>query len=179
MVTGKAVVVVGGGETGNDCVQAALNHGAKVVSQLEILPEAAVAGDPTHGRPVGVQRHWSVATECFDGNGHGLQALSATKVRWVHSANGPRMLKVPGGEFVVEADLAVLALGFDAVLPPPLAEQLGLDTDADGRLALKGLTASAAGVFVAGDLATGPALVANAIDTGRKAAVAIEAHLAE
>jgi len=177
-VTGKAVVVIGGGETGNDCVQTALNHGATAVCQLEILPEGAVYRDPTHAPPAGVRHYWSVATKRFDGNGSGLRGLSATKVRWVHSANGPRMLEVPDSEFAVEADLAVLALGFDAVLPPPLSEQLGLETDGDGRIVLNGLAASAVGVFVAGDLATGPALVANAIDTGRKAAAVIEAHLA-
>ncbi len=176
---GKSVVVIGGGETGNDCIETALNQGAKTVHQIEILPESAVKVDLTHCRPENVKRHFSTATQAFTTDGDNLTGLTAKAVRWVHSATGPHMVESSDSAFTLDADMALLALGFAPAVTPDLAEQLGIDTDQSGRPTLKDNATTAPDVFAAGDLATGAALVVNAIATGRKTAEAIEKYLAQ
>ncbi|NQU76333.1 MAG: FAD-dependent oxidoreductase, partial [Planctomycetes bacterium] len=173
----KTVVVIGGGETGNDCVEVALAQGAKEVHQLEILPRWLVSEDQTHTRSKNVRRQWTVTTKQFVGNSSGLCGLTAAKVRWVHSANGPKMIEVPGAEFSFQADMALLALGYDAAVDRQFAEQFGLQTDSRDKLVLKHFATSVPGIFAAGDLATGSALVVNAIASGRKAAEKIDEYL--
>jgi indolepyruvate ferredoxin oxidoreductase len=174
----KVVVVIGGGETGNDCVETAISQGAKAVHQLEILPAARVNGDPTHRKSPGVERRWCVATTAFNGEGEYVSELSAAEVRWVQSARGPRMVEVPGSRFTLGVDLAVLALGYEPRLDAGLARQLGLDTDDRDALRLRDCATSAEGVFAAGDLATGASYVATAIASGRRAAEKIGEYLA-
>jgi len=173
-VRDKAVAVVGGGETGNDCVEAALRQGARSVVQLEILPEAAVGGAPTHGN---VRRHCATLTKAFRGaNGH-LDALEAVRVRWTRSDRGPVMSEVPGSERRFRAELALLALGFDPIVDAALAEQLGLATDDRGAIVVHRHRTSVAGVFAAGDVVSGAGAVASAIASGRKAARQIDEYL--
>ncbi len=175
---GKAVVVIGGGETGNDCVQTAINQGARSVHQLEILGQSQVKNDPMHENPEGVDRQWCVATQAFELNGAGVKAITGRRVRWVYWAGGRRMIELPGSEFHLPADLVLLALGYQAAVSEEILQQLHLAVDSAGKLILcDDFTASADGVFVAGDLASGPALVANAIATGRAAAEKIDAYL--
>jgi glutamate synthase (NADPH/NADH) small chain len=174
----KAVVVIGGGETGNDCVEVALAQGARLVHQFEILPESQGNGRAKAADVAKVQRKWCVATKAFNGKGDSISEISAAQVRWVRSAGGPRMVEVPGSEFAVGADLAILALGYDPVIDPELASQLGLKTLPDGRLEITQCASSVPGIFAAGDLATGPAYIAKAIASGRKAARKIDEYLA-
>ena len=174
----KTVVVIGGGETGNDCIETALAQGAKKVHQFEILPESQVNTDRSLRRPAGVERRWCVATKAFDGNNDSLSAIRAAQVRWVQTAAGPRMVELPGSEFTVSADMAVLALGYEALIDPALASQLNLRMRADGRAEVTNSATSSPGVFAAGDLATGPSIIANAIASGRKAANKIDQYLA-
>ncbi|MHC4982933.1 MAG: FAD-dependent oxidoreductase [Planctomycetota bacterium] len=174
----KAVVVIGGGDTGNDCVEMALAQGARRVHQLEILPQSQVNGRPNPPGLGNVDRKWCVATKAFGGNGERLSELSAMEVRWVKSWRGPQMVEVPGSEFTIPADLAILALGYDAVVDPELAAQLDVKAEPDGRLVVNDFATSAAGVFAAGDLVTGASTVASAIATGRKAAKRINQYLA-
>ncbi|MFW6146105.1 MAG: FAD-dependent oxidoreductase [Planctomycetota bacterium] len=176
---GKTVVVLGGGETGNDCAETALAQGAREVHQWEILPPTAVTADPTHPPVDGVRRRWSVATRQFDADsGNGRIRLTARQVRWTHSAAGPRMTET-GEQVEQTADLVLLALGFDTPVPASLAEGLALATDDDGRLLGRDGATSAPDVFAAGDLATGSRLIVDAIAGGRKAAEKIDDYLNE
>ena len=174
----KVVAVVGGGLTGEDCVETALAQGAKEVHQFEILPkpEERTVGSYEHD-PDAVSRRWCVATKGFGGNGDGLTELQAVRVQWVNSAQGPVMKELPESEFRMKVDLAVLALGFDPIVDPDLAAQLGLKADPDGKIQLTGLDTGVEGVFAAGDLVTGPAYVVTAIASGRAAAQRIARHL--
>ena len=124
-----------------------------------------------------MQQHWCVATKQFNGNGAGLSSLTASEVQWVHSANGPKMVEQPDTEFTLDVDLVLLALGYDAPAPAPLAEQLDLQADPHGRLVLNDHATSQPGIFAAGDLASGAALVVNAIASGRKVAEKIDRYL--
>ncbi len=175
----KVVVVIGGGETGTDCVETALAQGAKAVHQLEILPASRVNGDPTHRKPIQVDRRWCVATKAFETAGDQVRGLYASEVRWVQSSRGPRMVPVPGSDFQLDLDLAVLALGYESVIDGDLAAQLGLEVDGDGRLALHDHATSAPGIFAAGDLVSGASYIASAIASARRAAKKIGEYLAK
>ena len=174
---GKKVVVIGGGETGSDCVETALRQGAREVHQFEILPEQYVARDTTHAAPKGVSRQWCVTTKAFGAADRTLQSVTGAKVAWSETCSGKAPADVPNTEFSVPADLAVLALGFDPVVAPDIAGQLGLTVEDDGRVAATDYATTVGGVFVAGDLATGPSLVAGAINAGRQAAARINEYL--
>jgi len=174
---GKAVVVIGGGETGSDCVETALRQGARRVHQLEILPEYQVVHDPTHPESSGVDRRYCAATKAFQTAGHTLKRVTGTEVAWSQTPTGQVPAEVPDTEFSVDADLAVLALGFDAEVAPDIAGQLALAVADDGRVVAHDFATSVPGVFVAGDLATGPSLVAGAIGSGRGAAAKIDQYL--
>jgi len=182
-VDGKTVTVIGGGLTGEDCVEAALRQGAREVHQLEILPKRSTGGGtPTDEELAedldGVNRQWCVATKGFDGSGDQLAGVQAVRVQWVPSPKGPVMKEVNGSEFQMDTDLAVLALGFEAVPDESLVTQLGLETNAAGKLIVRSHRTSDPAVFAAGDVVTGAAYVVTAIDSGRKAADRIEEALA-
>jgi indolepyruvate ferredoxin oxidoreductase len=188
---GKVVAVIGAGLTGQDCVEAALMQGARMVHQFEILPPSAgspppyiAAGWPTppargaHAPAAGpVDRQWCVVTKQFGGDGNRLNEIRGAKVRWLFSDQGPVMRELPGSDFRVKVDLALLAMGFEPVPDGDLARRLGLAVDAQGRIVASGCATSAPDVFVAGDLATGPAYVATAIASGRQAAQKIDEYL--
>ena len=177
----KIVAVIGGGLTGEDCVETALKQGAKEVHQFEILPQASVDGDG-HGEdeapPEQLTRRWCVATKAFGGDGR-LSDLQAVRVQWTPSPTGPVMSEMSGSDFRMKVDLALLAVGFDATVAPPLAEQLGLQTDEAGTVAIRDSATNVDGVYAAGDLVLGASYVVSAIDSGRKAAARIEQYLAK
>jgi glutamate synthase (NADPH/NADH) small chain len=175
---GKVVAVLGAGLTGQDCVEAALMQGARMVHQFEILPPSAPPSRGTHLLTEGpVDRQWCVVTKQFGGDGDRLNEIRGAKVRWLHSEQGPVMRELPGSDFRVKVDLALLAMGFESVPDGDLARRLGLAVDAQGRIVANGCATSAPDVFVAGDLATGPAYVATAIASGRQAADRINQFL--
>jgi len=183
---GKVVAVIGGGLTGEACVETALAQGAKQVHQLEILPEGSpqLPSVDNQTSAAAVHRQYGVATKAFNGQkppaaGGSISEIQAVRVRWANSSNGPVMKELPGTEFRIRADLALLALGFDPVLDGELTEQLGLGVDHNGKPVVSDYATSVAGVFAAGDLVTGPAYVATAIDSGRKAAEKINQYLGE
>jgi glutamate synthase (NADPH/NADH) small chain len=186
---GKTVVVLGGGETGQDCVDFALAGGAREVYQLEILPQDRLAAPAGHaseppapspdgaGKSAPVHKRYSVATQAFCGdNGH-LTRLRAVEVAWRQQAGRPAMTQKPGAEFELKADMALLALGYEPKADPVVLEQFGLQADARGRIAADDFATAQAGVFVAGDTAVGPSQVARAIQTGRRAAERIDRYL--
>lgn len=176
--SGKVVAVIGGGLTGEACVETAVMQGAKKVHQFEILPASAVNGSVADRLPDGVDRQYCVATKAFEGAGGRGGELQAVKVKWTSSSNGTVMEEMPGTEFGLKVDLAVLAMGFDPAIAPALAEPLGLESDERGRISVAENATSAEGVFAAGDFVTGASDVATAIDSGRRAAAKIEEHLA-
>ncbi len=180
-VKNKVVAVIGGGLTGDDCVEVAIAQGAKEVHQLEILPalvktenllQTGVSEQPN------VHRRWCVSTKAFGGDGN-LTSLEAVQVAWKPSTKGPVIEAVPGSDFRLNVDVALLAMGFDPVVPKSIAEQLNLATDERGGILTKSFATGVSGVFAAGDLVTGPSYVATSIASGRKAAEKINEYLAK
>ncbi len=186
LARGRRVVVVGGGDTGSDCVGTALRQGAASVSQIEILPEppaARGADNPWPQWPVvrrdssshreGGSRRWSVMTERFEGVDGRVTALHACEVDWAAPAGGgaPVPRKRPGSECVLPADLVLLAMGFVGPGRNLIVEGLQLDLDKRGfvRRDANGMT-SRDGVFVAGDMTQGASLVVRAISDGCRVA---------
>ena len=187
--TGKHVVVIGGGDTGSDCVGTSNRHGAKSVTQWELL---AKPDDPTFN-PVwpnwplrlrtsssheeGVDRDWSVATKEFVGEGGKVKALKAVRISW----SDGKISEVPGSEFTVPADLVLLAMGFVSPLQSVL-DAFGVEKDARGNAKAttdgKGCYAtSSPRVFAAGDMRRGQSLVVWAIREGRQCARAVDEFL--
>jgi glutamate synthase (NADPH/NADH) small chain len=184
--TGKAVVVIGGGDTGSDCVGSALRQHARKVYQLEILPKPPshrAQSTPwpmwplilrdTHSHEEGGERIWSVMTKAFVGHKGRVKKLRVADVAWKASEGGAVQVPVEksGTEFEVEADLVLLAMGFTGPGKNRLVEDLGMERDARGNVKAdaRNMT-SAEGIFVAGDMARGQSLVVRAIADGRRAA---------
>ncbi len=171
------VAVLGGGDTGEDCVETALRAGASRVWQLEILPEEMLGNNGHLVEDDRLERRYSVAAEEFIGNDNSVRQVGGSQVRWVNSANGPRMLTVPDSRFELDVDAVVLALGFEQKIDDQLASQLGLETDTQGNLVLDKFSTSAPGIFATGDVVTGASYAASAIASGRGAAQAIDEYL--
>ncbi|MFH1476811.1 MAG: glutamate synthase subunit beta [Verrucomicrobiota bacterium] len=189
---GKKVVVIGGGDTGADCLGTAVRQGAQSVVQLEIMPEpprARPAATPWPMWPLirrdssshaeGGERRWGVATTRFIGRQGRIAGLECIEVASLRRADGRvETLPRPGTEFELPADMALLALGYEVGGVPPLAEYLQLACDQRGRLVLDGRhMASVPGVFAAGDMHGGPSLVSRAMADGLAAARGIVRYL--
>ncbi|MBL8385889.1 MAG: glutamate synthase subunit beta [Burkholderiales bacterium] len=190
MATGKHVVVIGGGDTGSDCVGTSNRHGAASVAQFELLPMPPAEENkplvwpywPTKLRTSssheeGCARDWSVATKRFEGRDGRVERLIACRLEW----SDGRMTEVPGSEFEMKADLVLLAMGFVSPTQAVL-DAFGVDKDArsnakaptDGDQAYR---TSAAKVFAAGDMRRGQSLVVWAIREGRQCARAVDEFL--
>jgi glutamate synthase (NADPH/NADH) small chain len=187
--TGKHVVIIGGGDTGSDCVGTSNRHGARSITQFELL---AMPPDvernpvwpywPTRLRTSssheeGVNRDWSVATKEFIGEGGKVKALKAVRLAW-HEG---RMSEVPGSEFTLPADLVLLAMGFVSPVQTVL-DGFGVAQDARGnaRATTDGTDCYATSVrkvFAAGDMRRGQSLVVWAIREGRQCARAVDEFL--
>ena len=187
-VTGKHVVILGGGDTGADCLGTATRQGAASITQLEIMPRPSderptSAPWPTYPMIYRVssaheeagERVYSVSTEEFLGDGAGnLRALRIVETQFV---NG-KFEKVAGSEREIPADYVFLAMGFTGVEKSPLISQLGVDLDARGNIARdKNYQSSVPGIFVAGDAGRGQSLIVWAIAEGRSAAAAVDNYL--
>jgi len=193
--TDKNVVVIGGGDTGADCVGTARRQGAKRIVQIELLPEPPATrapGNPWPTWPVilrtsssheeGCDRMWSVLTKEFLGRDVHVRGLRCVKLAWSEpDASGRRTYKeIPGSEFELEADLVLLALGFTQVEQGRLVEDLPLETDGRGHIKVdKELRTSAPDVFAAGDCTTGASLVVHAVHLGRRMAESVDRYLRE
>lgn len=189
----KQVVVIGGGDTGADCVGTAHRQGARSVTQLEILPKPPEARRPSDLWPdypqilrtsssheEGGQREWSVQTARFLGRDGRVNALECVRVEWSQAPGQPRpvMRQLPGTGMTIAADLVLLAMGFVAPERRPLLDALGVRYDARGNVETDGRGMSAMpGVFAAGDARRGQSLVVWAIAEGRRAAHHIDAYL--
>ncbi|RJK93722.1 glutamate synthase subunit beta [Vallicoccus soli] len=185
---GKHVVIIGGGDTGADCLGTAHRQGAASVTQLEIMPAPPQQRSAAHPWPTypmllrtssaheeGGQRVYAASTRRFLGDGQGrVRALELVDVELVDGRPTP----VEGTERELRADLVLLAMGFTGPEPGGLIEQLGLETDARGNVARDGSYATnVPGVFVAGDAGRGQSLIVWAIAEGRSCAAAVDAHL--
>ena len=187
----KIVVVIGGGDTGSDCVGTARRQGAKKIYQLEILPEPPESRPDDTPWPMwprlmrtstsheeGCERRWSVSTKEFTG-GAGIRAekLHACEVEWFEKKGQWKIKEIPGSDFVLDIDLAILATGFVHVVHEGLVRDMELKLDGRGNVTVNNYQTSNPWVFAAGDTISGPSLVVNAIDAGRKAAAAIDQWL--
>jgi NAD(P)H-dependent glutamate synthase small subunit len=190
---GKNVVVIGGGDTGADCVGTSRRQGARSVTQVELLPrppEARPAGNPwptwpqvlrvNHSHEEGCTRLWSLDTREIVGKGKAVRSLKLIGLDWKTDAAGRMSFsEVPGSEQEMKAELVLLAMGFVHVEHGPLVSDLGLELDGRGNIVTgEDSMTSVPGVFAAGDAATGASLIVRAIDFGRRAAASIDAYLA-
>ena len=186
---GKDVVVIGGGDTGADCLGTALRQGAVSVHQLEIMPQPAQGRDPAvpwlaWPRPLrsaaahheGGKRAWSVSTRRFlDDGGGRVAGLELADVTMRMQDGHPTFELVPGSERVMKANLVLLALGFSGPERSPMLAQLGVSLNARGNVARNDQwSTDVPGIFVCGDMGRGQSLVAWAIAEGRSAAAAVD-----
>jgi glutamate synthase (NADPH/NADH) small chain len=194
---GKQVVVIGGGDTGSDCIGTSNRHGARSVTQLEILPRPPEKEDKGLTWPLwpnklrtsssheeGCERMWSVATKEFLGDSQGrLRGLRGVEVEWARDASGKwQMSEREGSEFEIPVDLALLAMGFVHPVHEDMLDALGVEYDPRGNVmaATEGPDAyrtSLPNVFSAGDMRRGQSLVVWAIREGRQCAHAVDLHL--
>jgi len=193
LAKGKHVAVIGGGDTGSDCVGTANRQGAKSVTQLEILPkppDKRPESTPWPAWPLilrtssshkeGCARKWSVSTVAFEGTAGKLKGLTGTKVKWkADKPNGrPHPEPVPKTEFKLKCDLVLLAMGFTGPEDNVLFKQLGVKRDRRGGIVTDdNFMTSRKGVFTAGDMNTGATLVVRTINQGRMAAERLNKYL--
>jgi glutamate synthase (NADPH) small chain len=185
---GKHVVIIGGGDTGADCLGTAHRQGAASVTQLEIMPKpprSRPAGQPWPTYPMiyrvasaheeGGERVYAVSTEELLGDEAGaVRALRLTEV----AMEGGRFTPVAGSAREIPCELVLLAMGFTGAERPGLLEDLGVEFDARGNVARSAsFETTTAGVFVAGDMGRGQSLIVWAIAEGRSAAAAVDQHL--
>ena len=180
LATGKRVVVIGGGDTGSDCVGTSLRQGAKEVHQFEILPKPNPLKSSTSHEEGGARR-WNVLTKGFRGSNGRVSELYGAEVEWLPSAvpgGRPEMREVPGSAFSQPVDLVFLAMGFLGPVKTGLLEQLGVEMTTRGAVARNAqYQTNVPGVFVAGDMGRGQSLVVWAIWEGRQAAQAVHKYL--
>jgi glutamate synthase (NADPH/NADH) small chain len=189
---GKRVVVIGGGDTGADCVGVAHRQGAKSILQIELMPKSASCRTKDYPWPKypmifkssssheeGGERDWSVLTKKFIGDSGKVKRLSCIKVEFQKDDKGcPLMHELPGSEFEIEADLIILALGFLHPERNGLIEELKLGLDSRGNVKTgENYMTSLNGVFSCGDMRRGQSLVVWAISEGRSAAHYIDKYL--
>jgi glutamate synthase (NADPH/NADH) small chain len=188
---GKVVVVIGGGDTGSDCVGTARRQNAKKIYQLEILPK------PPQSRPAdtpwpmwprmmrtsssheeGCERRWSVSTKEFlGGAGINAEKLHGCQVEWSKKNGNWKIKEREGTDFFLDVDLVILAMGFVHVNHEGLVKDTALKLDQKGNIIVKNFQTSNPQIFAAGDAITGPSLVVHAINSGRQAAAAIDKWL--
>jgi glutamate synthase (NADPH/NADH) small chain len=187
LATGKHVIIIGGGDTGADCLGTSHRQGACSVTQFELMPKPPDNRSPSTPWPLwpmqlrvessheeGGTRDWSVSTTHFTGDADG----NVTHLHAMRVGPPPAFAPIAGTEFTLEADLVLLAMGFTGPVKHGLVDQLGLALDARGNIETNGdYMSSVPGVFAAGDMRRGQSLVVWAIAEGRKAADAIHRYL--
>ncbi|MBP7049829.1 MAG: glutamate synthase subunit beta [Phycisphaerae bacterium] len=187
----KTVIVLGGGDTGSDCVGTARRQRAREIHQLEILPKPPESRPEDTPWPMwprmmrtsssheeGCERRWSVQTKAFGGHSNGsVNELHACEVEWTNVNGSWKLAELPGTEFTLHADLVLLALGFVHVVHEGLVKDLGLQLDAKGNVIAADCQTSEPWVFAAGDTISGASLVVRAINSGREAAAAMDRWL--
>jgi glutamate synthase (NADPH/NADH) small chain len=189
---GKRVVVLGGGDTGSDCIGTSHRQGAASVTSFEILPrppETRAKDNPwpewsrilrlSSSHKEGGSLDYNILTKKFTGENGEVRQLHAVRIEWEKDETGKmKMVEVPGSEFVIETELVLLALGFVHPVHDGMVQQLGVQLDARGNVQVDANhMTSKEGVFAAGDMAIGQSLVVRAIKQGRTAARGIDLYL--
>jgi glutamate synthase (NADPH/NADH) small chain len=189
---GKRVVIIGGGDTGSDCLGTVHRQGAVEVSQFELLPQPPPGrADSTpwplwpmqlrssHAHEEGCKREWSVSTKRFSGKNGQVTKLHAVRVELKKDEQGhPQFMEMPGTEFELEVDLVLLAMGFTGPVKEGLLADLGIKLDSRGNVAVdENYMTNLAGVFACGDTKRGASLIVWAIREGRDAAKGINQYL--
>jgi glutamate synthase (NADPH/NADH) small chain len=188
LATGKKVVVIGGGDTGSDCVGTSNRQGAASVVQLEIMPKPPEHEDKALTWPdwplklrtsssheEGVERDWAVLTKRIIGDGENVTGLECVRIEWEDG----RIKEIEGSEFTIEADLILLAMGFVGPHQAGLLDQAGVELDARGNVAAdtNSYATSVEKVYACGDMRRGQSLVVWAIREGRQCARAVDEAL--
>jgi glutamate synthase (NADPH/NADH) small chain len=196
LATGKFVVVIGGGDTGSDCIGTSIRQGAESVVNFELMPQPPDQENKPLTWPYwplklrtsssheeGAERDFAVATKRFEGRNGKVESLTACHVEWVKDdKGGMKMQEVPGTEFTIPAQLVLLAMGYVHPVHEGLIEQLGVAKDPRGNVkaATEGpgsYATSVPKVFAAGDMRRGQSLVVWAIREGRQCAREVDAFL--
>ena len=193
LAEGKRVLVLGGGDTGSDCVGTAHRQGAEVVYQFELLPEPPLKradNNPWPQWPMvlrtsssheeGGVRDYNILTRSFSGRNGKIEKMRAVRLEWgpPDETGRPAMIEIPGSEFELDVDLVLLALGFLHPERDGMLEQLGVELDGRGNVVTaSNKMTSVPGVFAAGDMARGQSLVVWALAEGREAARGIDEYL--
>jgi len=190
---GKHVVVIGGGDTGSDCIGTSIRQGALSVTQLEILPRPPEKEDKaltwpqwpnkmrtSSSQEEGARREWAVATKSLRGRDGQVSELTAVRVAWDRDDKGGwQMKEIPGSEFDLQADLVLLAMGFVGPVSEGMLDQMGIAKDPRGNVAADTTSyrTSIDKIFAAGDMRRGQSLVVWAIREGRQSARAVDEYL--
>lgn len=190
--TGKDVVVIGGGDTGSDCVGTSNRHGANSVTQIELLEQPPQERSPDNPWPhwpmvlrtstsheEGVRRNWALHTKEFIGDEEGrLTGIKVAEIEWKKEAGKrPEFIEKEGTERIMACELALLAVGFVHPEPGGLLNELGVELDERGNVKCNDFQSSVENVFAAGDMHRGQSLVVWAISEGREAARAMDIYL--
>ncbi len=187
----KHVVVIGGGDTGSDCVGTSNRHGAKSVTQIELMPKPPSERDPmswpnwpvilrtSSSHEEGCEREWALMTKAFVGENGLLKAIRLVNIEWAKDPKTGRhsFQEVAGSEREIPCDLALLAIGFVHPQFQGMLEQLGVEIDERGNVRDDNYRTNIDKVFVAGDMRRGQSLVVWAIAEGREAARSVDAFL--
>jgi glutamate synthase (NADPH/NADH) small chain len=189
----KNVIVLGGGDTGSDCVGTSIRQGARKVIQIEILPKPVEVHDDlnpswpnvpkilktTSSHEEGCERRWSLSTKRFLGEQGRLAGLEVAGVNWENIANGKyQMTEIPGSMEIIQADLVLLSLGFLHPVHEGLLDRLSIELDDKKNVKVNGdFLTNNPKVFAAGDVKDGASLVVKAIYSGRQAAISIDQYL--
>lgn len=195
LATGKNVIVIGGGDTGSDCIGTSNRHKAKSITQFELLPMPPAERTPqmpwptypmllkvTSSHEEGADRKWAIATKEFIGDGQGnLKALKVVDLEWKYNEEGraAQFVEVAGTERELPCELALLAMGFVHPQHEGLINELSVDLDERGNVAAteKSYQTSIAKIFTAGDMRRGQSLVVWAISEGRECARKVDEYL--
>jgi glutamate synthase (NADPH/NADH) small chain len=193
---GKHVVVIGGGDTGSDCIGTSIRHGAASVTQIELMPKPPEKENrlltwpnwPNKLRTSSSQeeigahggREWAVATQKLTGENGRVTTLHAVRLEWKQDQNGQwQSSEIPGSEFTLKADLVLLAMGYEHPVHAGMLKELGVALDARGNVQASDFNyqTSVPKVFAAGDMRRGQSLVVWAIREGRQCARAVDEFL--
>ena len=188
---GKKVLVIGGGDTGSDCVGTSIRQKALSVTQIEIMPKPPLMRTIENPWPFyakimktstsheeGCERLWGVSTLRFVGDGRITRGAEVEDVEWEYADGRYNMRPVEGTRRVIEADMVLLAMGFVHPVLEGLISELGIELDSRKNIRVNGsLSTNIPKVFAAGDSVSGASLVVNAIASGRKVAGEIDRYL--
>ena len=192
MATGKNVVVIGGGDTGADCVGTSNRHRAKSVTQIELLAKPPEKRDDatwpnwpmilrtSSSHEEGCDRQWAMLTKAFIGDGKGnLKGLKLVDIKWTKNKKTGRFsfTEIAGTEREIPCELALLAIGFVHPLYEGMLQQLGVEVDERGNVKDQNYQTNLEKIFTAGDMRRGQSLVVWAISEGREAARAVDEYL--